>query len=542
MKRLLHFVASCFCLSAASPKGGAWLRLPACAASGVLGGLIFTYHHTLWPLTFVFLLPFLLAFFSHADRWRSCFGYALTYSFSYYVVLLGWLGEMKEMIFSGIDPDLADFTVLAAIFGVSLIESLLTALILSLFALVRRGKWWDVFAFAGLFVLSENAMEYMGDLTFSWGRLAHLASPLTPFLQSASLFGSLFLSLLILLVNGGIAMAVLHWKTPNARRAAALLAAGLMVANLTFGSLRMAVLSHQNEKNTFGVLLVQGNFGGGNKWLGSSDEMLNTYLKLSQAGLQQHPDACLVIWPETAVVKNLTADTEITKQLEQFAAEHQITLVTGAFSSSDDPKLEYNSAWVFTPDGVCDRQYSKQVLVPMGEVIPFRSWFERLMPWLFTGDILLEECARGEGAVVNETPCGNLGTLICYESIVPHIVRQNTKQGADVLVMITNDSWFGDSAALQQHLSHAKLRAVENGCYLLRAANTGISAFVQPDGTVASRTAVNEQAVLYGTAARADSRTLYSYTGDLIGPLAFVYLLTLHGILLYKKRKQNDSL
>ena len=537
MKRLLHFVVSCFALSDASPKGGAWLRLLACAASGALGGLVFTYHQILWPLTFVFLLPFLLAFFSHADRFGSCFGYALTYSFSYYIVLMGWLGEMKEMIFWGIDPDLADLTVVAAILGVSLIESTLTALILSLFALVRRGKWWDAFAFAGLFVLSENAMEYMGDLTFSWGRLAHLAAPLTPFLQSASLFGSLFLSLLILLINSGIAMAMLHWHNFSARRAAALLAAGLMTANLTFGTLRMAVLKQQPPNQPFGVLLVQGNFGGGNKWLGSSDEMLEQYLALSQAGLQQHPDTCLVIWPETAVVKNLTSDTQTLQQLEQFAAAQNITLVTGAFSSSDDPDRDLNSAWVFTPDGVCDRQYSKQVLVPMGEVIPFRDWFEALMPWLFTGDILLEECARGEGTVVNETPCGNLGTLICYESIVPHIVRQNTEQGADVLVMITNDSWFGASAALEEHLSHAKLRAVENGCCLLRAANTGISALVQSDGSVTARTAVNEQTVLYGTAARAQGRTLYSYTGDLIGPLAFLYLTALWIVLLCQKRK-----
>lgn len=537
MKQRFLAWASCFSLTAASPKGGAYRRVTACALSGVLGGLVFTCNAALWPLSFVFLIPFELAFFSHADRWRSCFGYAFAYSVSYYLVLLSWFGEMKELIFSSLSPALADVTVLAALFSVSLVEGALTALLLSLFAFLRRGKWWDLFAFSALFVLSETVMEYMGDITFPWGRLSQLVTPCTPFLQSASLFGSLFLSLLLLLISGGVAMAILHHKMPSARRAAAILAAGLLCANFAFGFLRQGVLAREREDGTeFGVLLVQGNFGTWDKWSGSGT-MLQTHLDLTRKGLAAHPDTKLVVWPESAVVENLTVAEDTRETLKEFAAERGITLVAGAFSSSDDPQRDYNSAWVFTPSGISDALYSKQVLVPMGEVVPFRPLMERLLPWLFTGEIIMPENKPGEGAAVADTPCGKLGTLVCYESIVPHIVRENTREGADVLVMITNDSWFGDSAALREHLSHAQMRAVENGCDLLRAANTGISALIRSDGTVAQQSGIGERGTLYVTARRASSRTLYSRTGDLIAPLAAGYLLLLGLLFLLQKRK-----
>jgi len=163
----------------------------------------------------------------------------------------------------------------------------------------------------------------------------------------------------------------------------------------------------------------------------------------------------------------------------------------------------------------------------MGEVVPFENTMRELMPYLFEEGSIISSTSKGDRAVVVDTGNFKVGTFICYESIVPHIIRENTEQGAELLVMVTNDSWFGDSAALSQHLSHAKLRACENGRYVLRAANTGITAVVSPTGEVLCSTDIGVQTTLEGFAAARSSRTLYSITGDLMAPLSLMYLILL---------------
>jgi apolipoprotein N-acyltransferase len=157
------------------------------------------------------------------------------------------------------------------------------------------------------------------------------------------------------------------------------------------------------------------------------------------------------------------------------------------------------------------QKYDKMHLVPFGEYVPL-SWLLFFVHKMAAG---IGDFSAGEAFTVFETPKGRFGVLICFETIFPDQVRRYVLAGADFLVNITNDAWFGDSGAPYQHLSMAALRAVENGVYLVRAANTGISALVAPSGQILEQSDLFVEAVLSATVTPRSAGTFYTRRGDL---------------------------
>jgi apolipoprotein N-acyltransferase len=173
------------------------------------------------------------------------------------------------------------------------------------------------------------------------------------------------------------------------------------------------------------------------------------------------------------------------------------------------------------------QKYDKIHLVPFGEYVPLQSllfFVERMA----TG---IGNFKAGQDFTVFETPLGQFGVLICFEAIFPDQVRRYVLNGANFLVNITNDAWFGDSAAPYQHLSMATLRAVENGVYLVRAANTGISALIAPTGRILQQSDLFGEAVLSGTVTAGTAKTFYTRYGDL-----FAWACSLISVLLLATR------
>ena len=189
------------------------------------------------------------------------------------------------------------------------------------------------------------------------------------------------------------------------------------------------------------------------------------------------------------------------------------TLIAGSVDYRDESgRLRaYNSAFVIAPDGTVGPSYDKMHLVPFGEYVP-------LQKALFFVDRMVRgaiaEFAPGRRARPLPTPAGEAATFICYEAVFPELVRRVAGDAA-FLVNITNDAWFGRSAAPRQHLAMAVLRAAENRRFLLRAANTGISALVDPAGRIVTATALGEKTILSGLLMPRRGRTLYARCGDL---------------------------
>lgn len=235
------------------------------------------------------------------------------------------------------------------------------------------------------------------------------------------------------------------------------------------------------------------------------------------------------MWPEAAVPFLLQEDPRRV-QIEALAREVGASLLVGAPDvQAGQPR---NSAFLLGPAGRLLGRYDKRHLVPFGEYVPLRRLLFFVDP-LAGGAI--GQFSPGREATVFATPSGRFGVVICYEAIFPEEVRDLFRGGADFLVNIINDAWFGRSAAPVQHLAMAAFRAVENRAFLIRAANTGISAIVAPDGRIVQASELFTTAVLAGAITPRAGGSLYTRYGDLLawgnvgGALAAVLgLILLH--------------
>lgn len=484
--------------------------------SGILLALAYRFEF-LWWLCLFALIPFCSVLLQQRHKTRRVFCYTVIFCLAYYSLTLLWLYELVPVLAPNTGTVGAYIIMTLAVLAVSLIMGLAHALPMTLLSRALRGKVYDCLLVSAMYISGELIIGSMGDLAFPWGRLANIAVPFLPFVQSAALFGSVFVSFIIVLINALLAYAVQLLRSKQTRRC--LLCAGaavlLFVCNTVGGCINMAAVK-STEASTE-VLIVQGDFPSNSKWSTTVDKMLTTYLELSRSGVTENTS--LVIWPETAIPVDLSQYPSYTKQMSGFTKEYDVTLVVGAMHNTAEGT--YNVMQVIYPDGTVSQPYAKQLLVPMGEYTPFKEVIGIILPGVLEG-LAGRDLLHGRETVVFQTPCGSLNGIICYESIQPSLQLRATAMGSELITMITNDSWFGTSSALRQHLSHARLRAVENGRYLVRSGNSGITAVIAPDGEITAQLETYTRGSLTGCVTFLDSRTPYSVTGDL--PAALLML------------------
>jgi apolipoprotein N-acyltransferase len=238
---------------------------------------------------------------------------------------------------------------------------------------------------------------------------------------------------------------------------------------------------------------------------------LNSFRKPANQGR----DGALIVWPESPA-PFYTTDPYFRDAVSDLARETKSWLVTGSLgvrNASQGPAAStevYNSAALVAPDGSWRERYDKVHLVPFGEYVPFRSIFS------FASGLTEQVGDFSRGAQRSPLRAGhqNLGTFICYESIFPDEVRQFAANGAQVLVNLSNDGWYGDSGAYAQHLSQSRMRAIENQRWLLLATNTGVTAAIDPYGRMMERLPRKVRAALSASYALSDVTTFYTRHGD----------------------------
>ena len=279
------------------------------------------------------------------------------------------------------------------------------------------------------------------------------------------------------------------------------------------------------------VALVQGNIPGEVKWSGEHQgEILATFLALSDSAMARRGPSgqrpSLLIWPETATGSYLRKQLGQSLALAQFANSRGVSVFSGFADyeyGADGKPQAWNAAGAWSPDGALSAVYAKRHLVPFGERIPFQ-W---LVPALGRMDFGQAEWQPGKRTVLFPSAAGPFACLICFESIFPSLARDDVRSGARMLVVITNDEWFGNSAALYQHAAMAPFRAVENGVPLLRCANTGITEIIGPSGRVVARAPAWTACVIAGEVPAATGPTPYTRWGDWPGVLAVFSVLAL---------------
>jgi apolipoprotein N-acyltransferase len=169
------------------------------------------------------------------------------------------------------------------------------------------------------------------------------------------------------------------------------------------------------------------------------------------------------------------------------------------------------------------RPYGKRHLVPFGEYLPAEQILTKLFPFVSNISQFDSAMTPGGGADIMEINGVNYGGLVCFDSIFPELARKSVRAGADVLIIVTNDSWFRDSPAIYQHNAQAVLRAVENNRFVVRAANTGLSSFISPTGKILQKSEVLKREVMKGQIEIVKNKTVYTIFGDIILYLSFLY-------------------
>ena len=373
---------------------------------------------------------------------------------------------------------------------------------------------WGLLGAAPVWVTTElGRMWLFGG--FPWELLGYSQTSVLPVAQLASVFGVHGVSLLVVFVNSALALALVGPRRHRVRVLAA--AAGVLGVVLAFGVWRLSDNRLVSDGTPLRVGLVQGNILQDDKWdPAMRSTILSRYLDLSRESAEN--GARLIVWPEAATPFGFEdhPDGEAVRQLARDTGAH---LLFGSTQQHRGPVPRlFNAAFVLGLDGETVAVYHKMHLVPFGEYVPFQALLSFASP-------LVEAVAPfSAGTSPTTLPIGGhrASTAICYEIIYPGLVRSFVLAGSELLTTITNDAWYGRSAAPHQHFQQATMRAIEQGRYLVRAANTGISGVVDPYGRVLARSALFETAVMVEDVRLLTGLTLYGRMGDLLAYLCLV--------------------
>lgn len=528
-----------------------WLRGLASVLSGVLLGGAFPYWNQSY-LAWVGLVPLLVAVRGLPPRLAA--GYGWLTGFVFFLVTIYW-----------VPTTISSFTTIPQIAAVGI---LLLMAAVAAYSYAAFSYFLERCAAAGaprllvapaLWVVLEWMRGFV-PAEFPWNLLGYSQLEYLPMAQAADLGGVYLISAALVLANTALAEALALRGQGDRRVARTMYRAGLAVLCplllFVYGEWRLQQLELIPYTGAIRVGVVQGNVAQDQKWDDTlSQRIFSRYLELSEQAVRTGAE--LVIWPEAAVPFYLQLDQR-SLQLGQFAREAGVDLLVGAPGAEDRDGTglrPYNQAWLLRSGGEVVGPYDKIQLVPFGEYIPFRGLFGLVKVAVES----IGELGRGTDYTIFETvelsaPVeaspdqrdalqrrqARFATLICYEGIFPGLTRTFAAQGPDFLVNISNDAWYGDTAAPRQHLMMAAMRSVENRLPMIRSTNTGISAFVTDEGRIGPTTALFREEVVVEKVLVREVWSFYRSYGDVF--LNLCQIVVAGALLLVLRRAVNRRL
>lgn len=441
----------------------------------------------------------------------------------YFAGTLYWLVETMTT-FGGLATPLAVFAAALLVAYLALFPAFFSAL---LARSVRTFGAAGMLLAAPLWMTTELGRQYVWD-GFPWTLLGYSQVTVLPIAQLASVVGVYGLSGLLALAASAVAFALV---SRTRRRWVPLLIIVAMAAAIgVWGAARMRRGDLLSSGEAVRVAVLQGNVAQEDKWNPAlADAITDRYIAMTRQALAQ--GATFIMWPESSTPFYFERDLLRGGAIRRLAREGNATLLIGsdqvepvkAVPGEPNPKPKeryYNAAFLVKPDGTIGAVYRKIHLVPFGEYVPAKRIFFFVGPIV---DALSDTFDAGTEPVLLPVGTHKVSTAICYEVIYGSLMRQFVVDGSELLTTITNDAWYGRSSAAYQHWDQAALRAIENGRYLARAANTGISGFVDPYGRVVSKSALFEQALLVEEIRFLHARTIYNRIGDLVAWLSLAF-------------------
>jgi apolipoprotein N-acyltransferase len=371
-------------------------------------------------------------------------------------------------------------------------------------------------------------------LRFAWCLLGYSQHDNLAFVQVARFTAVYGVSFLVAAVSAVLAYMGAE-RRPGPRRAAGLALAALLGACWAYGA--WLLRQPEPERGRLKVGLVQASIVQDDKWdPDKAWQNVEHHLELTRRAAAD--GARLVVWPESSAPFYFDHSEAFASRLRELAAREGIYLLFGNDDRERAPEARYYvGAKLLAPDGALRLRYHKVRLVPFGEYVP-------LQPVLTLGGRHAAKLVRqvadftpGTEAAVGEVDGYKVGASICYEAIFADFVRQFAVRGTDLLANLTNDGWYGRTSAPYQHLAMVRFRAVENGRYLVRAANTGFSAVVDSRGRVLARTELFERTYLVREVPLVTGTTFYARYGDVFAWACFGAAVAFTASVIAKRRR-----
>ncbi len=506
-------------------------------------------------LAWVALIPMMWDFEEKSPRQAFQLGYFTGCLF--FLGMFYWFIAMHET--AGIPLILAVMAVVALVAYLALYFGLFGY---GCAVLYKLSSWKRYFCIPSLWVVLEFVRDrfFTG---FGWASLGHSQYRFLPVIQIADITGVFGVSFLIVFVNLVLMDLLKEFFVENRTLKDRKIFVPLLVLILVSGLVLSYGLRHcrhavdYQSRGELKVALVQGNIPQRMKWLPLQwPEIMQSYVSLSQEAVAQKPD--LVIWPETAFPGYLWESMEMFRKLQEDVKRMHVPLLFGAVLLEREDRY-FNSAFLMTPDGEVHKKHDKLHLVPFGEYIPFRKQFPflgALIPILDfqPGQVetLFPVLRRSRTAAdsPDSPPAGTpdayelmdsfLSVLICFEDTVAPVSRKLVRRGTHLLVNITNDAWFLAKKAPWLHLQAAVFQAVSCRRYLIRAANTGVTCFIDPTGDLygfvqdAEHQKVFVDGFSTGKVQLLGYESFYSVFGDVFVLVCFI--LIGYGIIILKVR------
>lgn len=485
--------------------------------SGILAALSFPVmlSKTLLPnfgfLAWICFVPLFVAIY-HATPRKSFLLTFLT-GFVFYSLSLYWIYNALT-VYGG----LYSYVAIGILFLMMVILAALMGLITLCTSFIKNkfgGSY--IYIVPIVWVAVELLRSYFPFRGFPWNNIAYSQALYPIFIQSADMFGIFGLTFVIILVNQLLAEVIvkkIHLTAPKLFAHIAI-AVAVFTVLIAYGWYRVQTIEVRSpDGRQIRIGMVQGNIPQDQKW--DSEALarnLAIYKKFTNEIKKSRAD--LIIWPESSFPYVLSVNDNVLDLnrigLSSFA-EGGAWLLFGALASKKTPESSlYNSAFLIDNLGNIKGRYDKVHLVPFGEYVPFKKF-------LFFAKKIVAPVGNFKFGDIDrkiQTDKYQIGTLICYEDVFPAIARRHTQNGANILINMTNDAWYGWTAAAYQHLYKSIFRAVENRRFVLRATNTGVSAVINPLGRVEIKSKLFVPGVMISDVDLRKGETIYDIIGNM---------------------------